>query len=80
MLNDQIAPTIRSNLRGTLVLSFSASGLEEENATQWFDRARACAITHVEGDDDPGGVIGGELDRGAEEAVLVVIGGDESRP
>lgn len=35
--------------------------------------------THVEGDDDAGGVVLGQLDGGAEEAVVVVVGGDEAR-
>ena len=36
--------------------------------------------THVEGDDDAGGVVGGELDGRAEEAVLVHGRRDEPRP
>ena len=35
--------------------------------------------SYVEGDDDAGGVVGGELNLGAEEAVIVERGGDETR-
>jgi hypothetical protein len=33
--------------------------------------------THIEGDDDAGRVVPGQLDGRAEEAVEVVVGGDE---
>lgn len=42
-------------------------------------RARMNASnTYVEGDDYAGGVVLGELDGGAEEAMVVVVGGDEA--
>jgi hypothetical protein len=50
--------------------------MDANHEIYWTSRARA---TDIEGDDDAGGVVGGELDGRAEQAVLIHGRRDETR-